>query len=132
MHLLLILAAMKKAFVIASAVCLFWACSSDSVNPGDDPQPKDTDLCDSLAPTYTGHIKSILDGNCAPCHTSFTTAGINVATYTSAKAAAGQAIFMSAIRHEGGAPPMPKDAPKLSSEQIQLISCWIENGFPEN
>ena len=123
---------MKKAFIILSALAFIWSCGDKETTDGDNNNNNNNmTVCDSLSPNYTDHIKPVLDNLCAPCHISASEGGINISTYASAKAAGGQAAFLKSIKHEAGVSPMPKNAAKLADNTIQLIECWIENGFPE-
>lgn len=121
---------MKKALLILSLSALIWACSDkESSDPATGGQQS---ICDSIQPNYTDNIAVVLDNLCTPCHTSSTSGGINVSGYANAKATAQNAKFLAAIKHESGAQAMPQGQAKLSDNTIQLIECWIENGFPEN
>ncbi|MFY0643625.1 MAG: hypothetical protein JXR19_04095 [Bacteroidia bacterium] len=123
---------MKKALIILSALALIWSCSDKETTGDNNNDNNNTSLCDSLSPNYTDHIKPVMDNLCTPCHISSSDAGVNVSTYNNTKSAAGQSVFVKSLKHEAGAEPMPKNAAKLSDNTIELIECWIENGFPEN
>lgn len=90
--------------------------------------------CTGLTPGYTAEIKPILDANCATsgCHSGSNPAkGIGLADYTDASAASANKNFLGAIQQLSGYIKMPKEADKLSDNEIKLIYCWIENGSPE-
>jgi hypothetical protein len=90
--------------------------------------------CTGLTPTYTADIKAILDASCAlsGCHDTGTQqAGIDLSNYTDAKTVSTQERFLGAINHKKGFEAMPQGSPKLSSDKINLITCWVQNGSPE-
>ena len=90
--------------------------------------------CSGPTPTYTADIKPILDVSCAKsgCHDAITSQnGVNLSTYASASAISQQEIFLGVIQHKEGFPQMPFDGPKLPDAQIELLTCWAENGAPE-
>ena len=108
--------------------CLFMllvACNKEEVTPID---------CTGLTPTYTTDIKAILDTHCAisGCHGPYShQAGIDLSNYEDASAASHNSNFLGAIQHKKGYEPMPKDAAKLSDSNVQLLTCWVQNGSPE-
>ena len=90
--------------------------------------------CTGVTPTYTQHVKPILDVTCAgsECHTNGQAeGGIDLLTYAGASSASKKKSFMGTIQHMPFYPKMPKDADRLPDAQIHIISCWIENGSPE-
>ena len=90
--------------------------------------------CTGPTPTYTTDIKAILDASCAlsGCHNSATQqAGIDLSNYADAKIVSTEERFLGAINHKEGFEPMPQNSPKLSTDKINLISCWVQNGSPE-
>lgn len=87
--------------------------------------------CTGLSPTYTADIKAIIDARCATsgCHNSSSKAnGIDLSSYATVVSESNKARFMGAIQQVAGYDPMPENSNKLSDANIQLISCWIENG----
>ena len=108
-----------------SLVLLLPGCKKEEASPID---------CTGLTPTYTSDIRTILDSHCAisGCHNTFShQEGIDLSNYQDASAASHNANFLGAIQHKKGYQPMPKDAPKLSDSNIQLMTCWVQNGSPE-
>ena len=104
---------------------LFVACKKDAV---------DTIDCGGINPTYSADIKPILDASCAKsgCHDAITQEnGRNFSTYAGALAASQTPEFLGAIQHKSGFVPMPKDGPKLPDNQVELLTCWAQNGSPQ-
>ena len=96
--------------------------------------PVDTVDCTGLTPTYTSDVKAILDVSCAKsgCHdTEFHENGYDFSTYATAKSAAQGDRFLGAIQHKSGFEPMPQNSGKLSQANIDLLTCWVQNGCPE-
>ena len=113
-----------------STFFLLISCGGDEVED----IPDTTLDCTSITATYSGDIKSIMDGNCATsgCHNSSTQAkGIDLSTYDLVKSESTMNRFLGSIRHEGGFDKMPQGKSKLSDATIDLIACWIENGTAE-
>ena len=106
-------------------VLLLGSCNKEEATPID---------CTGLVPTYTSDIKTILDAHCATagCHNVYSHQdGIDLSNYQDASAASHNSNFLGAIQHKGGYEPMPKDLAKLSEGNIQLLTCWVQNGSPE-
>lgn len=102
----------------------FTSCTSDAI----------TYDCTAIAPTYTDHIKSIMDVNCAysGCHDAVSKEdGIDLSTYATVAAESDRARFMGSMHHDGSYSRMPEGEPKLSTTDLQKIYCWIQNGTPQ-
>ncbi|PHN05083.1 hypothetical protein [Flavilitoribacter nigricans] len=90
--------------------------------------------CSGLTPTYTENIKSIIDANCATsgCHNATARQnGIDLSTYSLVVSESNRDRFLGSIQQISGYDAMPQGRSKLSDANIQLISCWIENGQPQ-
>ena len=90
--------------------------------------------CTGLTPTYTSEIKAILDTSCAlsGCHNAGTQQeGIDLSNYADAKIVSSEDRFLGAINHQNGYTPMPQNSAKLSTDKINLLTCWVQNGSPE-
>lgn len=90
--------------------------------------------CSGLNPTYTADIKPILDASCAKsgCHNAATAKkGINLSDYSHASQISQEDRFLGSIQHKNGYDKMPNDAPKLPESQVQLLTCWVQNGSPQ-
>jgi len=90
--------------------------------------------CDGITPTYTADVKPILDASCAKsgCHDAITVQnGVNLSTYATASTVSQEERFLGVIHHRDGFPAMPFDGPKLPQAQLQILSCWVQNGSPQ-
>jgi len=129
---------MRKKFVFLSTVILMyviflWGCVYHKSD--DYPAPA---ACDTTNVRYSVEIKAILDEHCAPCHDEGNVvSGINLYDHNviSFLALDGQFTYgtlLSAVMHEGGAPAMPDDGPKLLDCEINKIAAWVHDGAPAN
>jgi mono/diheme cytochrome c family protein len=86
--------------------------------PGEPPLAGET-------PTYTAHVKPILDASCTSCHSAnFAAGGIALDTYAQAvRHAAATLNSISAGR-------MPTAEP-LPDSEVATIRSWVEGGTPE-
>ena len=110
--------------VVFGALLLVTSCSKD-----DDPVNSN---CSGLTPTYTADIKPIISSNCLSCHNGTQSeSGIDLSTYSGVKSMADAGRLLGALHHQNGFTPMPKDAPQLSSDKLQLFDCWVQNGTPQ-
>lgn len=86
------------------------------------------------AVTYTNDIAAILNTNCTipTCHNDTDLAnGFSLDDFQQAAAAAAFSNFLPSINHEPGFSPMPRNADQLPQGQIDLITAWVDAGFPE-
>lgn len=84
--------------------------------------------CSEEAPTFSGRVSAIIETNCIVCHsTSVASGGIVLATYEDVKRQIDNGKLIGAITHSGGFSPMPKNAPKLTTCDIQAIQTWVAN-----
>ncbi len=116
----------KAALSLVTLLFLLLACNKD--------ETPDTVDCTGITPTYTSDIKAILDVSCAKsgCHDVETHEnGYDLSTYATAKPVSQNDRFLGAIQHKSGFTPMPENSGKLSQENIDLITCWVQNGSPE-
>lgn len=90
--------------------------------------------CDGVVATYNTTVKGILNASCAinGCHASVApSAGLDLTTYSKAKASSTDPKFICTINHGAGCNPMPQGLPKLSDAFIKILTCWVNNGSPE-
>ncbi len=94
----------------------------------------DCSTVDATNNTYTKEIKRILDNSCATsgCHDAKSKEdGIDLSTYANSKSAFENKDCLCTIHHGSGCDPMPRGSAKLSDATIQLIDCWVKNGYKE-
>ena len=112
------------------------ACTSDQI--AEMPPPE---FCDTLQVSYNLQVKEIIDANCAfsGCHVAGSAAPGNYSSYGSMSPFLNEREFQKFVidfRNDPdlGMPPNwdtnpgPKD---LTEEEFDIISCWVENGYPE-
>ena len=110
--------------VVFGTLLLVTACSKDE-DPG-------TTTCSGLTTSYNNDIKPVITINCLSCHNGpQSESGIDLSIYNGVKAMADAGRLLGALHHQNGFTPMPKDAPQLSSEMLQLFDCWVQNGTPQ-
>jgi hypothetical protein len=84
--------------------------------------------------TYANSIKAILDTRCATagCHNATTKEDdIDLSAYAVAKEVFQTRDALCAIHHGDGCEPMPKGSLQLDDATINLIDCWVKNGYQE-
>ena len=110
--------------VVFGTFLLVTSCSKD-----EDPDPN---TCSGLTTSYSTDIKPIISANCLSCHNGTQSeSGIDLSSYSGVKAMADAGRLLGALHHQSGFTPMPKDAPQLSSDKLQLFDCWVQNGTPQ-
>lgn len=124
---------MKRSIVlvVSAAFLLMYSCDNEKPKPSSNNQSQE--LCDSIAITYDGHIKAIVDASCntSTCH-ALSAGGFKLGTFAEVKTAAEKANFLGAIKHENGFEAMPRNQPKLGDDIIQQFECWEKTNFPQN
>lgn len=89
--------------------------------------------CDTANVTFSGAIKTILNGTCTGCHgNAAPQANINLTIYAGVKAKVDDGRLWGAINHLPGFSAMPKGGAKLSDCQISQFKKWIAAGAPNN
>ena len=79
--------------------------------------------------TYSNTVKAIFDARCTGCHSGQKPAyGIDLTSYESASKVAAHRLNC-VITWDDNCNKMPPSGGQLSSEEIQQINCWAENGF---
>jgi len=99
-------------------------------------------LCDTLPVSYDLQVKAIIDTNCAfaGCHVSGTAAPGNYTTYNRMLPFLTDREFKRFVIDlrndpELGMPPdwVTNPGPNdLTDEEFDIISCWVQNGYPQN
>jgi len=99
-------------------------------------QDEEPDPCDDLNATYNGAVKAIIDVNCATsgCHSgpgANTFIPTNAQDYTSFIGIDGSlnnGFFTTRVLE---VMDMPIGS-TLTTNQIEILTCWKDAGFPEN
>ena len=86
-------------------------------------------VCDGGTPTYDDDIKLIIDNNCVSCHSAGANKG-DYTTYSTFSTHRSNGKFESSVLIKQDMPE--SSSSKLSQSELNLIKCWVENGFPEN
>ncbi len=123
-----------KKLSIISIVVLAFACSSDVLEP--------TDNC-ATAATYSTNVKTIIDDTCAysGCHNGEGSAPGDYRTYAGLQRFLTDGSFVERVidirdNPTRGMPPNRNIYPEslqddLTAEQLDIITCWVQNNFPE-
>lgn len=117
----------SATFLLVSASAIFTSCkSTKSATVASRATVPD-------APTYTLHVKPIIDGSCGnKCHSASRKAdGIDLSSYEGIKDGVANHPLLKAIKHEDGAKAMPRFAGKLDDTSIAIIEKWINTGMPQ-
>jgi uncharacterized membrane protein len=120
-----------KNFLPLLIICLLIfavSCGSDdSVEP-------DVIDCTGIDPSYMNDIKPIIDESCAlaGCHVAGFVNG-DYTTYAGLKSKVDNGSLSRRAVEDKDMPPSNTSGPtELTTAQIQLIHCWIEDGAPNN
>jgi len=133
---------MSKTFVLLVSLMLigFFAmstsCTSDKL-----PEPEPPEFCDTLQVSYNLQVKEIIDTNCAfpGCHVSGSRAPGNYTSFSGLSPFLTDnefRRFVIDLRNDPdlGMPPNWPTNPgpmDLTQEEFDIISCWVEAGYPE-
>lgn len=94
--------------------------------------------------TYEEHIKPIIDNSCAysGCHSGADASewvpenSIDYTNYEGILANLESGLFTARVLTVKNMPPdqfIPPDKPtELSEEELELIKCWVESGYPKD
>jgi hypothetical protein len=114
--------------------CCLPACTSDQL-----PEPMVLAVCDTLQATYDTNVKEIIDRTCAysGCHIDASIG--NFLTYQGMRGRLETGSIRNrviSLRHDPtvGMPPDygPADRPvDLTQEELEIIQCWLDAGFPK-
>lgn len=116
---LLVLFPMALLFV---AVTFFQGCKADKL-----PDPVTASFCDTISATYNASVKAIIDSKCAisSCHGG--PQGPNLSTFSGVSGAsdriAARALDLQTMP--------PSSMPQLTNEEMDIMNCWRNDGFPE-
>lgn len=88
--------------------------------------------CDTLNVTYSGSIVPLVQQRCQGCHSGSTpAAGLNLTSWTTMSAIAGDGRLRASVTHATGAVPMPP-GPQMPTCEIRKFLIWEEAGAPNN
>ncbi len=121
-------------FLLVLVATFLVNCSNDVL-----PAPETGD-CDALQPTYEKDIKAIIDRSCAYSSCHLDSAPGVFTSYEGLLNDLNDGDFsrrVISLRADEslGMPPnnAPDGRPKdLTEDEINIITCWLEAGFPEN
>ena len=134
---------MKKSVLIyiLTSVILIVCMPSCVSNMLEEPEP--ADFCDTIDATYNGDVMDIVDSSCSynGCHDG--SGGLGPGDYTTYNGMQSRfGLFRSRIIEFQTDPGigMPPDnsvyqesqKDNLSMEEMEVMICWINAGFPEN
>lgn len=115
---------MNRIILITSAaLLLLWGCGT--TNSLDDEQPNPpADV------TYEADIQPLMYNYCTTCHGGpVSSAGLRLTTYQEVRSIAEGGQLVQRVNDT--TTPMPPSG-LLSAQEQELITQWVENGFPEN
>jgi hypothetical protein len=118
---------------LGSSILLWTACTSDSL-----PEPTAAD-CIGITPTYGNEIMPIIEASCAysGCHLDASPGRFDsyagLLPYLEDNSFRQRVISERADANRGMPPDYaPAGRPRdLTEEELQLIECWLDAGFPE-
>lgn len=108
-----------KYLLIFSLAIAFIACNKN--------KNKHVAMCDGSSPTYDSDVQLIVNSNCGGCHGAGSPDG-DYSTYAGLSSITSNGKFESEVLDKQS---MPTSAP-LSDADLDLLKCWVDNGFPEN
>lgn len=86
-----------------------------------------TPVCDGSSPTYDVDVETIISGRCIGCHGSGSSNG-DMSTYAKLSNYTTNGDFEKEVLTKQS---MPTSGP-LPESELNMLKCWVENGFPEN
>ncbi|GEM_PF-1153331 len=122
---------MKKSFKITSLLAFVLLVVGSSCNLSKKVVESETETkitCNDQI-TYSSTIKGIFDARCTGCHSGPKPANaIDLTSYETASKVVAHRL-KCVITWSDNCNRMPPSGGQLSSEEIQQINCWMENGF---
>lgn len=118
---------MNKLTIILSSLLvgtiLFAACGNEKVTP------PNVD-CLTLENTYTGEVSDILQASCMNCHaTGSSAAPFPLETYAQHKIYLDNGLFSDEVLEAGGRMAAWGN---MTEDEIEIVRCWFDAGYPEN
>lgn len=121
-----------KQFLPVLILCLGVFAISCGDDDTSDPTPGID--CNNLTPSYANDIKPIIDASCAVagCHVANFPSG-DYTEYDGLKEKIDSGKVSERVVEDKDMPPTSGTGPEeLTTAEIQLIHCWIEDGAPNN
>ena len=111
-----------KIFLLLLIGFIFTSCLTNVETPFEELDPTSPNPCETI--TYFLSVKPIIDNNCIQCH------GLggnfpNLTTYNGVSANA------NLVKSETVSRTMPQGR-SLTNDEINAISCWVDNGALNN
>ena len=116
------------------------ACTNDEL-----PEPMVSVTCKTLNATYDTNVKAIIDESCAynGCHDGSGGIGpLNYTNYDGLLTHLNSGSFRSRVLNTDSSSPLVMPPSKatydisekesLTDEELEIIECWLNAGFPEN
>jgi hypothetical protein len=123
--------------VVFGTILFLVRCTADEL-----PEPSKGDCDGNLEVSFATDIRPIIDNSCAysGCHQGGGGAPGDYSSYGGLKGVLDSGTFQQRVfdlrgDEVVGMPPnyAPNGRPTdLTSEEINLLQCWVENGYPEN
>ena len=119
----------KKCLLAAIVACLLlpqYACVNDKL-----PEPMPAE-CDPI-PVYDLEVKPIVESNCSTpsCHDGSGNAPRNYTTYQGMLSTLENGSISDRVLVTLDMPPSYASF-QMSAEDLEVLRCWLENGFPKN
>jgi hypothetical protein len=119
------------AFILAGIGTTYFACTKDRAKAI---PPAPVAVCDTMKVTYTKHIAPLLAAKCGSvggCHSAaIQDGGVNLSDYANTLLSAKNNTLRTSTIDQSSK-PMPKGGSKLPNSEIQLLDCWLKNGYVE-
>jgi uncharacterized membrane protein len=115
-------------FVVLSSLLVWSACSEDN----DMPEEMDKECTEQY--TFSGEVQALINATCAysGCHAG----GLGLPDFRSYEglvATIESGRFQNRVLQQMSMPPSNAQGPiSLTEEELHLLSCWIEQGYPED
>ncbi len=131
---------MKNIFLTFCVMCMvvMYSCTYDNLAPPIDPP---VEFCDTIPATYDLNMKALIDATCAysGCHIAGGAAPGDYSTYAGIKPPLDDGRIENRVIFQRGDPVvgMPPDyasagPQNLTQMEIDMFTCWLEAGYPEN
>ena len=120
---------MNRKFILVVSICFagiglltMQGCKADKLPVAENPT-----FCDSITATYNASVKAIMDAKCAlpSCHGG--PQSPSFVDYT----AISSVTDRIAIRALDLQTMPPSGMPQLTNEELDIMNCWRNAGFPE-